>query len=152
LIDPDETWLEKWLLHEMNEVWNYYSCVSFETNPRIKAVWERFLDYELGHVQHVMQLMKEIERRDPEELMPRELPEPIQYRSQREFVRETLREVPFRAVGSEIGELPDSEATLAYRDHMNSEGSPSDTITAGYGWHPGGELAAEGRKAKEGSK
>ena len=50
IIDPDETWLEKWLLHEASEVYNYYSCVQQETNPRIKAIWERFLDYELGHL------------------------------------------------------------------------------------------------------
>jgi hypothetical protein len=143
IIDPEETWLEKWLLHELNEVWNYYSCIAYEGNPRIKAIWERFLDYELGHLRHVMGLMKEVERRDPEELLPRTLPEPIQYVSQREFVQETLREVPFRAVGTEIGALPDSEESLAYRDQLNSEGSPSDTVSAGWAWHPGGELAAE---------
>ena len=49
LIDPDETWLEKWLLHEVGEVYNYYGCMQQETNPRIRALWERFLDYELGH-------------------------------------------------------------------------------------------------------
>ena len=83
--------------------------------------------------------------------MPRSPPEPIVYESQREFVRETLREVPFRAVGAEIGELPDSEESLAYRDHMNSEGSPSETVSAGWAWHPGGELAAaRARKSARG--
>ena len=28
IIDPNETWLEKWLLYEANEVYNYYSCVA----------------------------------------------------------------------------------------------------------------------------
>ena len=28
LIDPDETWLEKWLLHEATEVYNYWSCLA----------------------------------------------------------------------------------------------------------------------------
>lgn len=141
IIDPEETWLEKWLLHEMNEVWNYYSCMSFEGDARIKGMWERFLDYELGHVHYVMNLMKEVERRDPEELVPRALPEPIQYRSQRDFVRETLREVSYRAVGPDIREQPDSAETLAYRDQLNSEGSPSETVAAGWKWHPGGALA-----------
>src|SRR5690554_866106 len=39
IIDPEETWLEKWLLHEMNEVWNYYSCMSFEGDARLKGIW-----------------------------------------------------------------------------------------------------------------
>src|SRR5690606_35641816 len=43
IIDPTETWLEKWLLHEATEVYNYYSCAESETNHQIKAIWERFL-------------------------------------------------------------------------------------------------------------
>src|SRR5690606_14128142 len=119
LTDPDETWLEKWLLHELNEVYTYWSCSEFEEDERIKGIWTRFVEYELGHLHLVMELMKEHERRDPEELLPRELPAPIQFRSQRDFVRETLREVPFRAVGEEIGELEESAATRAYREQMN---------------------------------
>src|SRR6266511_1974259 len=30
LTDPGETWLEKWLLHEATEVWNYWSCLQDE--------------------------------------------------------------------------------------------------------------------------
>ncbi len=33
IIDPTETWLEKWVLHEANEVYNYFSCVEYEQNP-----------------------------------------------------------------------------------------------------------------------
>jgi len=143
IIDPDETWLEKWLLHEANEVYNYWSCMSYEGDDRIKSIWQRFVDYELGQLHFVMELMKRHERRDPEELLPKELPEPIHYRSQRDFVRETLREVDYRARGEEIGEVEESPATRAYREHLNSEGSPSETISAGYRWHPGTELVAE---------
>jgi hypothetical protein len=142
LLDPDETWLEKWLLHEANEVWTYWSCLSFEDDARIKSYWQRFCDYELGQLHYVMELMRQHERRDPEELLPATLPEPIQFRSQREFVRETLAEVPFRAVGEDIGDLPDSAASVSYRAHMNSEGSASQSVAAGWAWRPGTELAA----------
>src|ERR671934_596004 len=50
IIDPDETWLEKWLLHEAVEVYNYWSCLESESDRRVRAVWEQFLEYELGHV------------------------------------------------------------------------------------------------------
>jgi hypothetical protein len=141
IIDPSETWLEKWLLHELNEVYNYYSCVAFEDDRRVKKVWERFLDHELGHLHFVMDLMKKIERRDPAELLPATLPEPIQYRSQRRFVRQVLaNEVSFTANGPAMGPLEDTAETRAYRDHLNSEGSPSDTVSAGWHWRPGGEL------------
>src|SRR5690606_40377284 len=45
LADPDETWLEKWLLHECNEVWTYWSCMWQEPNPQLKKIWERFVEY-----------------------------------------------------------------------------------------------------------
>jgi hypothetical protein len=142
IIDPDETWLEKWLLHEAGEVYNYWSCVESEDNPRIRAIWERFLDYELGHVRFVARLFEETERRDAAEVLPERLPEPIRYESHREFVREVLRrEVRLSALGTEFVDRDrESEATRAYRDHMNSEGSPSDTVAAGFVWRPGTEL------------
>jgi rubrerythrin len=145
LLDPNETPLEKWLMHEAMEVYNYFGCMQYETNPRIKEIWERFVDYELGHLHMVMDLMKEIEKRDPAELLPATLPEPIEYASHRQFVRETLnREVDLRAAGTAFihkDEEPDrAPLSIAYRDQMNSEGSPSEVVAAGYTWTPGTEL------------
>ena len=150
IIDPSETWLEKWLLHEATEVYNYYSCVEFESNPRVKRIWERFLDYELGHLRFVADLFKEVERRDPAEILPASLPAPIRYESHREFVRETLRnEVDLRAVGTEfvdVRKVPKDNPSNAYREQMNSAGSPTERVAAGWIWTPGGELAgAEAR-------
>lgn len=143
IIDPTETWIEKWLIHEANEVYNYYSCVESETNPRIKAIWERFLDYELGHLQVAMDCFKNIEQRDPAEVLPNGIPTPIEYVSNREFVRNVLEnEVNLRAKGPNF--VPQSEEgpeSLEYRRQMNSQGSPSRIATAGYIWSPGGELA-----------
>lgn len=144
LVDPRETWLEKWLLYETNEVYNYYSCVQAETNPRVKAIWERFLDYELGHLNVVMQLYKKYERRDPAEILPARLPDPIAYESQREFVRRTLEnEVDLRAKGTAfVSKSEESKASRDYRRQLNSDGSPSETVAAGYRWRPGTELTA----------
>jgi hypothetical protein len=144
LVDPKETWLEKWLVHEANEVYNYWSCVESESNPRIKAIWERFLDYELGQLRFVSELFQDREQRDPAEVLPESLPEPIQYRSHRDFVRQVLRdEVNFSSVRTEYVESMEEESaeTRAYRDQLNSEGSPTETVAAGYVWRPGSELA-----------
>jgi hypothetical protein len=142
IIDPDETWLEKWLLHEAAEVYNYWSCVQSEDNPRVRAIWERFLDYELGHVRFVAQLFEDTERRDAAAVLSERLPEPIRYQSHREFVRETLRrEVTLSAVGTEfMDRAQESNDTRSYREHLNSQGSPSETVAAGYVWGPGTEL------------
>jgi rubrerythrin len=145
LCDPTESWLEKWLLHEANEVYNYYSCVSSESNPRIRSLWERFLDYELGHLHFAMEQFKNVERRDPSEILPATLPDPIVYESQRAYVRQVLHdEVNLQAVGTEIVEqsrVPVGSPSTRYREQLNSEGSPSEITAAGYMWTPGTELA-----------
>ncbi len=142
--DPNETWLEKWLLHEANEVYNYWSCVESETDARLKAIWERMLEYELGHVQYVAQLFENAERRDAAQVISETLPEPIGYESHRDFVRQVLREeVDFNASGTEIlpaAAIPDDSPSLAYRAHVNSDGSPSTLVAEGYVWAPGTEL------------
>lgn len=146
LSDPDESLLEKWLLHEAMEVYTYYSCLAYEGNPRVKEVWQRFVDYELGHLHYVMELFQRLEGRDPAEVLPATLPEPVAFTSHREFVRRVLsQEVDLRADGTHYvdkGELQLGHRSLVYRDQLNSEGSPSETAAAGYQWTPGTELAA----------
>ena len=144
LSDPSESWLEKWLLHEATECYNYLSCASYETNPRIKSIWERFLDYEIGHVRYVSELFSKIEGRDPAEVIPDSLPEPIKFESHRDFVRETLKnEVDLRTSGTRFihkdQETPDSPSVI-YRNQLNSKGIPSEIVAEGYQWRPGTEL------------
>jgi len=142
MINPEQSILEQWLLHEAMEVYNYYSCVQSETNPRIKTIWERFLDYELGHFHHVAELFKAHEKRDPAELFPGDLPEPVAFESQRDFVRMVLKkEVDLRAKGTQFVPMDqESQASIDYRTQLNSEGSPTETVAAGYIWTPGTEL------------
>ena len=144
IIDPTETWLEKWLLHEANEVYNYFSCVEYEQNAQVKQIWERFLDYELGHLRFVAELFENTEKRDAAEVLEETCPAPIRYESHRAFVRDVLRaEVHLSAAGSEfVDRSQETQETQAYRTQMNAEGSPSDTVAAGYVWIPGTELAA----------
>jgi hypothetical protein len=141
IIDPTETWLEKWVMHEACEVWNYYGAAQQETNPRIKAIWERFLDYELGHLNLAMDVFQRIEKRDAKELLP-EMPDPIPYEQQREFVRQVLaNEVDLRASGTQyVSKEQEPPSSIEYRQQMNSQGSPSQAVSAGYRWAPGTEL------------
>jgi hypothetical protein len=147
MLDPSETWLEKWLLHEVAEIYNYYSCLQYETNPRVKAIWERFVNYELGHFHLVKDLFQRFDKRDPEEVVPMSLPEPIDYREHRDFVRNVLRkEVDLRASGTEFihkDEERSDSPSVQYREQMNSSGSPSEIVADGYRWKPGGELASD---------
>ena len=156
IVDPTDTWLEKWLLHEANEVYNYYSSVEHESNKRIKAIWERFLSSELGQLQHVARLFEKVERRDAAEILgDGRLPDPIEYVSHRDFVRETLRaEVNLTAVGNSF--VPFSQEDPAgpsprQRQQLNSQGVPTEQVAAGYVWAPGTELSRQGPKTGNGA-
>lgn len=146
MLNPDESLLEKLMISEASEVWNYAACAEQETNPRLKAMWERFLDYELGHLQLAMQLFKDVERRDPAEVLgDGKLPPFIRYESQREFVRKVLEaEVQLRKDGTRfVDEAQEGKSSLQYRAEINAAGSPSESVSATYHWTPGTELMRE---------
>jgi rubrerythrin len=146
IVDPRESWLEKWVMHEAAEVYNYYSCYESETNLRIKKIWERFIDYELGHLRIAAELFEKIEGRDRAEILPSVLPAPITYTSHRKFVRDVLaQEVDLRAVGTEFvdtSDVPEDNPSIAYREQMNEQGSPSERVAEGWMWTPGTGLTA----------
>jgi hypothetical protein len=143
MLNPDESPLEKLLISEACEVWNYAGCLEQEDNPRVKALWERFLDYELGHLQAALQLFKDTERRDPAEVLGNgAIPDFIRFRSHRDFVRKTIeQEVTLRKNGTEFVDRKDEGgSSLQYRNAVNAEGSPSTIVSATYSWMPGTEL------------
>lgn len=145
IIDPSESILEKWLLHEACEVYNYYSCYEKETNLPVKKIWERFVGYELGHLHMVAELFQKYDKRDAAEVLPQTLPPPFSYTSQREFVRKVLHsDVDLRAAGTtfidaalEPQQAPES---ISYRAQLHHDGCPSDLVAEGYRWTPGTEL------------
>lgn len=146
MLNPLESPLEKLLLCEANEVWNYAGCAEQESNPRLKAIWEQFLDYELGHLQVAIKLFQQIEGRDAAELLgDGKLPKFIQYKSQRNFIHGVIeKETAMRKNGTEfVDEADEGESSLVYRDQVNADGSPSSIISATYSWTSGTELMRE---------
>jgi rubrerythrin len=143
MLDPAESWIEQWVLHEANECYNYYSCVEQESNHNVKAIWERFLDYELGHFQMACDFLKQVEKRDPAEIVTNDFAAPLPFRSQRDFVRKVLHsEAGLRACGTAfVPKDQESTATRSYRSYVNADGSPSETVSAGYRWEPGTEMS-----------
>jgi hypothetical protein len=142
IIDPTEGWLEKWVLHEAAEVYNYHGCAEQESNPRLKALWERFLDYELGQLHVAIEHFQRLDGRDVAEILPSELPDPIPIESQREFVRKVLAgEVDLRADGTQfVDKSQEPQRCIDYREQLNSAGSPTEQVADGYRWRPGTEL------------
>jgi hypothetical protein len=150
MLSPDETPLEKLVLHEAAEVYNYHCCVEQETNPRISAIWERFLDYELGHLELACTLLKDLEGTDPAKILgDGHLPKQIQFKSQREFVRKVLTaETDMRKNGTQfVSEAREGPSSIDFRNQLNAEGSPSNSVSEGYIWTPGTELNREAEMA-----
>jgi hypothetical protein len=108
------------------------------------------LEYELGHVQAVAQLFEQIERRDAAEILDDKMREPIEYSSQRAFVRKVLRhELMLGADGPDfVPREQEPDRTRHYRAQVNHDDVPSNLAAAGYRWHPGTELAEPIAQAK----
>jgi hypothetical protein len=90
LMDPAETWWERMVLHEYNECYLYYSFMQTESDPRIKGIWELHLNMELEHLRVACDLMRTNDEREPESILPAELPEPVMFEPNKEYLRELL--------------------------------------------------------------
>lgn len=142
LMDTEESFLEKWLIHEAMEVYIYDCCAQQEDNPRVRQMWERFLDYELGQLTLVRELFKTHERRDPVEVLgDLDLPT-LHFRSHRDFVRKVLEEErDLRAKGTRfVDKRDEGEPSQTYRRHVHDGQAPSSAVSGGYQWAPGTEL------------
>ncbi|MES2016727.1 MAG: hypothetical protein V4484_09535 [Pseudomonadota bacterium] len=142
LLDPADSAIAQWVLHEANECYLYYSCVEQESNHHVKAIWERFLDYELAHFHLACAALKMHEKRDPAELITHDFAMPLAFRSQRECVRKVLAsEVDLRTDGAQfVARQHESPDSVLYRKRINADGSPSTAVASGYLWMPGTEL------------
>jgi rubrerythrin len=131
IVDPTETLLEKWLMHEFVECSNYYACYSMETDPRIKQIWELFLNYELTHLQMAGEVLQKYENKDPEEIVGAELPTPGTFEENKEYVAEVLFSTVDKRLmpGGEFAnmdDLPSDWASYDYQAIVNADGSPTE--------------------------
>lgn len=149
IVDPTLTWCEGLLLHEFNECWLYWSCLSTETDPRIKAVWELHLAQEIEHFQQAWSLMKEVDRRDPAELLPdTRLTEPMTFEQNKAYVRRVLEtQVDLTADGPEfvpIERLPEGHRYFRYQTEVNDDAAvPTEQVIAEHKRQFGGDYRFE---------
>lgn len=133
LLDPLDSWLKQWVFHEYNEVYLYWSMLQQEQDKRIKNLWELHLDMELGQLQVACQMLEKYEGVDPQELLPKELPDtPVTFEPNKQYVREILAaEVDLRTDGLEyvdVDDLPDDHRYFAVQKIVNAGGAPSEQV------------------------
>ena len=131
LIDPNETPLEKLLLHEFTEVCTYYNCYKDEENDKLKQIWEEFLAFELGHLQIASDLLKNHEGRDPEEIIGNKIVLPCHFEEQKEYVTNFLEnEIDKRHDGmggfTTIDDLPSDWPSYRVQEIVNGDGAATE--------------------------
>lgn len=131
LIDPAETPLEKWLVHEFTEVCNYYNCYVDEVDKRLKLIWEEMLAMEIGHLQAAAEIFKKHENRDPEEIIGTDIVLPCHFESQKEYVTNILENEVGKRLDENLGyttidKLPETWASYNAQEIMNGKGAPTE--------------------------
>jgi hypothetical protein len=132
ILDPTATWLENLLLHEFNECWIYWSFMQDEIDPAVKAVYELHLNMEIEHLRIAADMMRQIEGRDPEALLPAEITNPLVFRENKAYLRQVLsNQVDLTAKADQflpVGDLPAEDRYFAYNATVNDAWTPSEAV------------------------
>jgi len=134
ILDPGCTMLENLAFHEYNECWIYYSFMQEETDPKVKALYELHLAMEIEHLRIACELVKKVERRDPAEFLPESIERPLQFKENKEYVRQVLasqvdltsKETEFVPVSS----LQPNDRYFAYNGNVNAGWVPTEDVIA----------------------
>ena len=68
----------------------YHSFMAQESDPRIKAIWELHLNMELEQLRVAGDLMRRFDGREAAEILPAELPTPVRFEPNKEYLRNLL--------------------------------------------------------------
>lgn len=133
LLDPAESWFQQEVFHQFNECYLYYSFLTEESDPRIKALWELHLGQELEHLRLACEMLRRHEGIEPEEILPASLPEPTRFQENKQFVRDVLaNQINLRSRGTQfipLDQLPEDSLYFSYQKQVNGDGFvPSEQV------------------------
>jgi hypothetical protein len=129
LVDPGETWWEQLVNHEYNECYLYWSFLQQESDPKVRAVWELHLNMEVEQLRIACELMRRHDGREPAELLPAALPEPVRFEPNKELLRHLLAtQIDLTTLGAGyVREAHERFERMQQRLH-GGEAPPSDRI------------------------
>jgi hypothetical protein len=133
LLDPAESWFQQEVFHQFNECYLYYSFMTEESDPRIKALWELHLGQEIEHLRLACEMMRRYEGVEAEEILPKSLPEPTRFQENKQFVRDVLaNQINLRSRGTQfipLDQLPEDSLYFSYQEQVNGGGMvPSELV------------------------
>ncbi len=130
--DPTESLLERCLLLQTMEAYNYWSCLQTETDPALKAIWEEFYADELEHMRVIGELLEKHERRSASEIVPQSVEPLVELESNKEYVDQVVKsQVNLRPLDGEfvdLSRLPSTWPSFQYARTVNAQGVPSEDV------------------------
>lgn len=132
LKDPAASLFEGLLMNEYTECYSYYSCYTDEKDERIKKIWELHFEEEVAHLHEAARLLRTYEGKVWQQCFPAggEFPEPLKFKSQKNYVREVLKSVRLTGVEEgweELDKVPDGFRYFNYNAKTN--GKPASVGT-----------------------
>jgi hypothetical protein len=133
ILDPAASWFANLVLHQWHECWMYWSAMQDEVDPRVRKLYELHLGMEIEQLRVAGELMKRVEKRDPEEILPvSEFREPLRFQPNKEYVRSILEnQVNLTAKDSDfvpVATLPDDDRYFLYQKNVNGDFSPTEEV------------------------
>jgi len=133
ILDPSASWLENLVMHQWHECWLYWSMMQDEPDPRVKAIYELHLNMEIEHLRIACELMRKIEKRDPEAILPMKgFTEPLKLEPNKAYVREVLaKQVDLTASDSDfvpVSTLPEDDRYFEYQRRVNDQWVPTEEV------------------------
>lgn len=154
LLDPTMSLYEMMVCHDYNECYLYHSFMEEEVHPEIRSMWELHLDMELGHLKAACDLMKKYTKKDPAEILPENLPEPIILEQNVDYVRHILEtQVDLTAVGTDfkpLEKLDPSYRYFRYQEMVNAAWVPSESVIKEHESRFGGDYRHKANGKQEG--
>lgn len=129
LLDPGETWWERLVMHEYNECYLYHSFMQTESDRKVQAIWELHLNMELEQLRIAAELMRQHDGRDPAELLPPELPEPVTFEPNKAYLRNLLStQIDLTTLGTGYVSEAHERFVRMQEQIMGGEAPPSERI------------------------
>ncbi|HEX7095656.1 MAG TPA: hypothetical protein VF183_07220 [Acidimicrobiales bacterium] len=133
LLDPIDSWLRQWVFHEYNEIYLYWSMHQQESDRRIRDIWERHLDMEIGQLQLACEFLQRYEGTDPREILPASLPEvAVTFEPNKQYVRDILAtQIDLRADGLDfvpLDQLPADHRYFDWQRRLGTDQAPSEHV------------------------
>ncbi|HEY8518936.1 MAG TPA: hypothetical protein VIN61_02555 [Gammaproteobacteria bacterium] len=133
ILDPAASWLENLVLHQWHECWMYWSMMQDETDPRVRAVYELHLAMEIEHLRVACDLMRMVEKRDPEAILPATtFDNPLKFQPNKAYVRQVLEnQVDLTAKHSDfvpVATLPEDDRYFQYQRRVNGDWVPTEEV------------------------